>query len=115
VRVPLLGDTDSSRLLKYCPYGASPSPFHGLVGNEYGDQTLGIGTAPKVTLKGLKEPSVQTNVMLLALVELATDKGDPRTRELMLGLRILDLNWLEAGDSSHVGSWLGDLLLMTIV
>ena|SRR6266571_5363102 len=47
VSKPVLGETDSPRFWKYWPYGDIPYPFHGSLGDEYGDEPLGSGMDEK--------------------------------------------------------------------
>jgi hypothetical protein len=78
VSIPVLGDTDSPRFRKYCPYGTTPLPSQGSLGEEYGDQTVWMGIEANITLKGGPEPSVQTRETLLEFVALAAARLEPK-------------------------------------
>src|SRR5437870_2845264 len=56
--MPLLGETDSPRLVKYWPEGTIPFPSQGLDAELNGDHTVGIGIAPNMIVYGDDVPSV---------------------------------------------------------
>src|SRR2546425_13331145 len=84
VNIPVLGDTNSPKFWKYCPYGTTPLPSQGSPGEEYGDQTVWMGIEANITLKRDPEPSVQMREMLLELVALADTRLDPKKQMLPL-------------------------------